>query len=362
MPDEAVGRTRAALLDSVDRHFVSDVPVGIFLSGGVDSTALLALAHHSGRREIRTFSIGVDDASRDESEIAKRTAAHFGTQHTELRLTAAIARELFPRFLESVDQPTIDGFNTYSVAGIAREHGMKVVLNGLGGDELFAGYPSFEMLPRLLALSRIAGPARGLIGATLECAGARGRPGRLGSALRAGGSLAQLYSAFRGVFSRKDAAVLAQHFTGQTGTAPEPAEEEPPPNMRDAVSALEIQRYMRNQLLRDSDVMSMAHGLELRVPLVDRELFEVIVRIPAAIRLRPGKQLLLDAVPEIPAWVRGRAKRGFLFPYESWLGTDEWRALMAESSQDLPVRPSTWYQKWAVFVFRHWERAALKSI
>jgi asparagine synthase (glutamine-hydrolysing) len=352
---EAAKLTRKALQDSVEHHFVSDVPVGIFLSGGVDSTALLALAHATGRRNIRTFTIGVDDAARDESPLARRTAEHFGTEHSELRLTADTARGLFAKFLTVVDQPTIDGFNTFCVAGLAREHGMKVVLSGLGGDELFGGYPSFEKLPLLWKLSSALGPLRGMAATLLQGMNLRPPLVRLASALRDGGSREQVYDAFRGVFSSPDARHLAAWWTKAAVTEKNLPEQEPQKwGTRDRISALEMQRYMRNQLLRDSDVMSMAHGLELRVPLVDSSLFDTVSRISSELRLRPGKQLLIDAVPEIPEWILQRPKSGFLFPYEDWLSTPEWQRMFEEALRDVPVPVESWYQRWAVFIFRHW--------
>jgi asparagine synthase (glutamine-hydrolysing) len=353
---EAAKLTRKALLDSVEHHFVSDVPVGIFLSGGLDSTALLALAHATGRRNILTFSIGVDDATRDESALARRTAEHFGTQHSELRLTAETARELFAKFLTVVDQPTIDGFNTFCVAGLAREHGMKVVLSGLGGDELFGGYPSFAKLPLLWKLSRALGPLRGMAGKLLHWMKLRPPLARLASALKDGGSHEQIYDAFRGVFSSADARKLAAWWMkGALETRQSPEQEQRRESERDRVSKMEMRRYMRNQLLRDSDVMSMAHGLELRVPLVDSALFDTVSRISSEVRLRPGKQLLIDAVPEIPEWILARAKSGFLFPYEDWLSTPEWRNMFADALRDVPVPVESWYQRWAVFMLRHWQ-------
>jgi asparagine synthase (glutamine-hydrolysing) len=355
---EAAKLTRKALQDSVEHHFVSDVPVGIFLSGGVDSTALLALAHATGRRNLRTFSIGVDDAARDESALARRTAEQFGTQHTELHLTADTARELFAKFLNVVDQPTIDGFNTFCVAGLAREHGMKVVLSGLGGDELFGGYPSFAKLPLLWKLSRALGPLRGMAGTLLQWMKPRPPLVRLACALRDGGSREQVYDAFRGIFSNADARKLAAWWMNDAvdrKRQPEPEQEQQNQNEPDRVSALEMRRYMRNQLLRDSDVMSMAHGLELRVPLVDSVLFDSVSRISSELRLRPGKQLMIDAVPEIPEWTRSREKSGFLFPYEDWLSTPEWQVMFADALRDVPVPVESWYQRWAVFMFRHWQ-------
>jgi asparagine synthase (glutamine-hydrolysing) len=352
----AAALTRAALLDSVEHHFVSDVPVGIFLSGGIDSTALLALAHATGRTNIRTFSVGIDNSSADESALARRTAAHFGTRHEELRLTADSARELFSRFLHAVDQPTIDGFNTYCVSQLARQHGMKVVLSGLGGDELFGGYPSFQKLPMLWKSSRLLGSWCGQAGSWLQQLSSRPQLHRLADALAQGGSEASVYDAFRGVFSGADARKLAQWLTNSQPFIESPdVDGQNDPDPRNRVSALEMRRYMLNQLLRDSDVMSMAHGLELRVPFIDSALFDVVSRVPADIRLRRGKQLLLDAVPEIPEWIRRRPKRGFLFPYEQWLATSEWQAMFADALRGIPVPAATWYQRWAVFVLRHWQ-------
>lgn len=359
--EEAIRVTRAALVDSVEHHFISDVPVGLFLSGGIDSTALLALAHASGRRNIQTFSIGVDDPSRDESRPARLTAEHFGTRHTELRLDADRARELFREFLHAVDQPTIDGFNTFTVSSLAREQGIKVVLSGLGGDEMFAGYPSFDKLPTLQRISRALGPLKGIAGWPLERLSGHPPFARLGSALRDGGTLPQLYDAFRGIFPSRHARALARHLTGEAPSRKVERsgnEWSAAPSPRDAICILEMSRYMRNQLLRDSDVMSMAHGLELRVPLLDVPLFDAISCIPAQYRLEQGKKLLLSAVPEIPDWIRNRPKGGFLFPYEQWLASPEWRTLFEKELSDIPVPLTNWYQRWSIFVFKRWRAAA----
>ena len=357
-PEESIKSVRAALLDSVEHHFISDVPVGIFLSGGIDSTALLALAKGSGRENVKTFSIGVDDAALDESSAARRTADHFQTQHEESRMDATRGRELFASFLGALDQPSIDGFNTYCVSALAHERGMKVVLSGLGGDELFAGYPSFDRVPRLLHQARLAGPLRRAAGYALENFAPQPGLRRLGGAMRGACAMQDIYKAFRGIFSHMEARRLSEHFTGReapqrTALLPAPAEQ---PTERDTISALELSRYMRNQLLKDSDVMSMVHGLELRVPLVDTRLFHTLASMPASLRLRQGKRLLLDAVPEIPPWVAQAPKRGFLFPYRQWLETPDWKASFDASLYGLPVRSENWYQRWSVFVFDHWRK------
>lgn len=359
--DAAVSLTRDALLDSVRHHFVSDVPVGVFLSGGIDSTAVLALSIASGQGDLETFSIGVDDAGLDESSAAARTAAHFGTRHHELRLDAAAMAASFPEFLGCMDQPSIDGFNTHTVAGFARSHGMKVVLSGLGGDELFGGYPSFQRVPLLARLARVAGavPGSRFLGEWMERHMPKLPQRRVGSLLQQEPSLLNAWRAFRGIFTRRDAHILAARYAG---AAPEESGDRTEMDMSgggplDQVSAFEMSLYMRNQLLKDSDVMSMAHGLELRVPLVDRVLFETVARIPAALRLQPGKRLLVDAVPEIPAWIAAAPKRGFLFPYQKWLAA-EWGAAFQEVANQVPSPQPNWYQLWSVFMLERWlERA-----
>jgi asparagine synthase (glutamine-hydrolysing) len=353
-PQEAVRITRAALLDSVQHHFVSDVPVGIFLSGGIDSTALLALAKETGHSQLNSFSIGVDDTRLDETDLASRTAQHFGTQHHVLKLNAQLAAESFPRFLAQMDQPSIDGFNTFTVAGFARQQGMKVVLSGLGGDELFGGYPSFQKVPRLAQAARLARHVPAL-GAMMERFMPRQPLRRVGSLLQQQPNLLNSWRTFRGLFTRRDARLLAAHYANcEVSEVPDPPQLPlPAGNELDQISACELSLYMRNQLLKDSDVMSMAHGLELRVPLVDRTLFETVVQIPSSLRLRAGKKLLIEAVPEIPSWVTNQAKRGFLFPYEKWLST-EWGADFAEVTSRIPNSNPTWYQRWALFMLERW--------
>ncbi|HCN30602.1 MAG TPA: asparagine synthase (glutamine-hydrolyzing) [Verrucomicrobiales bacterium] len=354
---EAAEKTRAALLDSLDHHFVSDVPVGLFLSGGVDSTLLAVLAREQGRAGLESFSIGVDDARLDESSVAARTAAHLGLRHHELRLNAAGMAESFPRFLRHMDQPGIDGFNTFMVSGFARAQGMKVVLSGLGGDEIFGGYASFEKVPRLAHatswLRRLPGSVP--LGRWMEHSMPRANLRRAGDLLQRGPGMTEAWRVFRGIFPRAQARRLTALYSGcdEASLTPEPALAADTLDERDQVSLLEMTLYMRNQLLKDSDVMSMAHGLELRVPLVDRALFESVASIPADLRLRAGKQLLLDAVPGIPDWVAGQPKRGFLFPYEKWLAAD-WGGAFQQARADIRDPRAPWYQQWCVFMLRQW--------
>lgn len=357
---DATPIARAALEDSLRAHFVSDVPVGIFLSGGIDSTAILALARSTGQLgELRTFSVAVDDAELNEAPAAEQTARHFGTQHTTLRLDAARAADFLPIYLQAMDVPSIDGFNTWVVSWLARSEGMKVVLSGLGGDEIFGGYPSFVRVPQLQKMAGALGWT-GRLGRAggwlLERHARTSRWQRLGNLIHGPANLGSAYRAFRGVFSPRQARRLAAHFSGASEASLERVGENDhsniPKHPGDGISYLELSRYMRNQLLRDSDVMSMAHGLELRVPLVDRNLFETLATVAPAIRLA-GKRLLLEAVPEIPVAIARAPKRGFRFPYHKWLASglgDLFRA----STISLPVDANEWYQRWSIFMFCRW--------
>lgn len=351
LTEDPISITRTALLESIERHFVSDVPVGLFLSGGIDSTAVLALAHALGKRDLQTCSIGVDHADFDESDLAARTAAHFHTQHTTLELNGDRAHELSLSFLQQMDQPSIDGLNTYTVSHLAHEQGLKVVLSGLGGDELFAGYPSFSRIPQLQRLHRLPG-ARQLLPPLLRRSGTS-RYQRLAAYLKGPGQLEDAYQAIRGIFSPADAAEISHRLAG-SAVSVDATLTELPPDPADAISYLEMTRYMRNQLLRDSDVYSMAFSLELRVPLVDRSLFETLSRIPPSFRLRRGKQLLIEAAPEIPDWIFSQPKRGFRFPFQTWMqGT--WGDLLQQSDSLLDGMPyQDWYQRWSVAVLLHW--------
>jgi asparagine synthase (glutamine-hydrolysing) len=352
---DAVALTRKALEESVRRHFVSDVPVSIFLSGGVDSTALVALGRKARSERLRTFCISFDNPALSEGDVAGRTARHFETEHHDWRLDSSTGKSLLRKFLEHLDQPTIDGFNTYCVSKHAHDHGAKVVLSGLGGDELFGGYGSFSTVPRLARMARwatLTGLVRRVAGRVMERHSPQPRYRRLGSFLTGPPSLGAAYWAMRGIFTPREAWQIMRVYLGEDSTGVHDGMMHFPvcaqPTPEDMVSHLELTRYMRNQLLRDSDVMSMAWGLELRVPFVDPRLIESVARIPAAIRVRPGKRLLLEAVPEVPEWVANRPKRGFVFPFEDWI-QDEWRDVFARLDTASPVRLQTWYRRWSLF-------------
>jgi asparagine synthase (glutamine-hydrolysing) len=355
---DAAQLTRQALDESIRRHFVSDVPVGVFLSGGIDSTALVALARAAGYEDLQTFCIGFKEADFDESGLADQTAKHFGTNHHRWQMTASDGIGLVDDFLKGIDQPSNDGFNTYCVSKFARDAGLKVVLSGLGGDELFGGYPSFEKVPKLARWGRRTRwlPMRGAISKFGQSARFPSKVRRLSALLGSPGDHSSAYWTMRGFFTPREIDALVKAYTGDDYSgrvsdllgATMPSQ----PTEKDRVSYLEMTRYMRNQLLRDSDVMSMAHGLELRVPLVDRKLVDTISRIPSAVRHASGKRLVLDAVPEIPDWIANQPKRGFRFPFDQWI-ISEWGDVFDSIAHWSPVPMEHWYRSWALFTLNH---------
>lgn len=354
---------RAALLDSVERHFVSDVPVGLFLSGGRDSTALLALAQQLNHPGIKTFCISFNDPKLNEGHVARRTAEYFGAEHFEWNLDSRTGASLFEDFLSRLDQPTIDGFNTFCVSKHAHANGVKAVLSGLGGDEIFGGYSTFRRVPFIYHWAcrlNAAEPLGTLAGHILQSAAWRPPLRRLGSYLHTSPTLRGAYETYRGIYTPTEAALLVRHCTGvesvMQGLPTTNGNGAPDPTLEDEVSRLEIENYMRSQLLRDSDVMSMAWGLELRTPLVDRKLIDALSSIPARRRLASGKHLLREAVPEIPEWVLRRPKQGFTFPFEGWLSAG-WKPLFENLGAGSGVCVQTWYQKWALFVLKRWSES-----
>jgi asparagine synthase (glutamine-hydrolysing) len=348
---DAPAELRGALGNSVEHHLISDVPAGFFLSGGVDSTALLALAHAGGHRRLRAVTMALPGAPADELSLARRTAEHFGAEHVTCAIDAASARALLPEYFGAMDQPSIDGLNTLVVSRAARASGLKVMLSGIGADELFGGYQTLRAVPRMYRWHRLAaatGPLARAIGATLENAGDH-RWRRVGDLLRQAPSLDHAYRTYRGIFTRAEARKLTTQFLGEAPAADAIASTIDA-SLEDATSWLELTRYMANQLLRDADTMGMSQGVEIRVPYIDARVVDTAFSIEHRHRLRAGKALLRAAVPEIPAWIASQPKRGFMFPIEDWL-RGEWHGVFEDIEQSTDVAMGPWYRKWCVKAF-----------
>jgi len=325
-----------ALEDTVRAHLVSDVPVGVFLSAGLDSSLLAALARRIAPEPPQTFTLAFEayaGSPADEAPLAAEVARVLGTRHVERRVRREDFLELWPQALRAMDQPSVDGFNTFVVSRLAREAGLKVVLSGLGGDELFGSYDSFRDVPRWSAWARRLGHVPGL-GAAWPALARRLRPGqpKLAGLLDTATSLAGAYFLRRALFLPDEIARIIGRARAEEGLAtydPRVAAERllgAPQAASDAaaewraVHRLESAQYMRNQLLRDSDWASMAHSLELRVPLVDPWLLGSVAAASYEPARSSGKAAVVRAIaPELPAALWTRAKSGFTIPVAEWI-------------------------------------------
>jgi asparagine synthase (glutamine-hydrolysing) len=332
---EFISSLRARLEDTIRAHVTADVPVGAFLSGGLDSAVVAGLMTRVSGNALTTFSIGFEEDDYSEADDAEVSARHFGAVHHTRVLTGdEVARDL-DKFLAACDQPTGDGVNTYYVSQTANESGVKVALSGLGGDELFGGYPVFRTLPMLarkLPMWRfIPGPLRSLVTGSLAAGGTRSR--KLSDLLRNAKDPHELAALQRRVFSDASGrAMLAPDVAARVqGMAPfHPRLDALRADLGAAdlfslVSAWELRTYMADVLLRDSDVMSMRHSLELRVPFIDRPLVEWLWRQPARFRedRKHPKSALFEATADIlPPGLAKRRKRGFTLPFPLWMRKD----------------------------------------
>ncbi len=326
--EEAVERVRPVLMEGVGQRMLSDVPVGVFLSGGIDSSSVVAALAAQGHA-LRTFAVVFGERAYDESRHARRVADLFGTEHTELHLRPAQVLEEFDRAIAAYDQPSIDGLNTYFIAQATRQAGVKVALSGLGGDELFAGYSYFRLMTRL----EQGWPRRlaWIMHQALRWLDPRSsRTTKLGAILQGNGSRLANYAVCRLVMDGRRRVSLYGRERGSILPLPSALAAELEASVAEldpinAHSLLELSLYMANMLVRDTDQMSMAHALEVRDPLLDHVLVETVAQIPGPLKLQKGqrrcsKALLVDALPvALPGEVLHRRKMGFVFPWESWL-------------------------------------------
>jgi asparagine synthase (glutamine-hydrolysing) len=326
----AVEELREVVTEAVKLHLASDAPLGLFLSGGIDSSALLALASASWSGTLRTLTIGFDSPDFDESDISSATAARFAVVHQNIRLTGGDVLGQIPNALAAIDQPTVDGFNTYFVSKAAREAGLTVALSGLGGDELFGGYATFTDVPRAIALAE--NPMLSML-ARLGGGFMRNRAGlKLAETGRRPPDALAMYLLRRELFLPAERRALmprpesADPLTGIDSALLENLRTESCSlGAATRISFFEMNLYMRHMLLRDSDVASMAAPIEYRVPFLDHRMVEAVFSAPDSWKLpdpRP-KPLLLDiAGAGVRPEVWKRAKRGFTFPWAEWMSKD----------------------------------------
>jgi len=328
-------RVCAAVLDSVRAHLLADVEVGLFLSAGIDSGALLGLMRDAGQHNIRAITLAFAEfrgTAEDEAPLAARVAERYGAQHIIRTVSEKEFHDDLPSILDAMDQPSIDGVNTWFIAKVAKEVGLKVALSGLGGDELLAGYPSFVDLPRwrrrfgsLAAVPGLGHCSRILIRA-IAPEFARNQPKALGM-LNYANNLAGTYLLRRGLFLPYELPAFLDRDLVREGLrrlkplrrlgsslSPDPGSDV------GRVCALESAHYMRNQLLRDADWAGMAHGLEIRVPLVDFTLLQKLASAIPALTKGVGKAALADAPTlPLPSEITVRSKTGFVVPTWAWM-------------------------------------------
>jgi asparagine synthase (glutamine-hydrolysing) len=395
----AAERLRTLLDESVRAHLIADVPVGLFLSSGLDSSAIAAFAARA-QNGIQSFTLSFPDTPYDEAPLASVVAKHTGTKHTEIPLRGEDMLTRLEEALGALDQPTADGINTYFVSWAARQVGLKVALSGLGGDELFAGYPTFADTPKLARLEmasrfipgafrRVSAP---LISSLLRQRGSADAARKASDAWLMPDALPHPYFFTRLLFppSHLGRLMEPQYHTssvGQDGVTLEPtwlawlervADQAQAMEPIAGISWLEMRTYMASTLLRDTDSVSMARSLEVRVPFLDTALVEFASALPDQARIQPGrpKALLLAVLDGVlPPEILNQKKRTFALPWEGWL-RNSLRPRLEASFQNLApalaphlhaagvqtvwdnfLRGQTsWSRPWSLYVLNEWCR------
>lgn len=324
---EAIQSTKRLIEKSVERHLQSDVEVGIFLSGGVDSSIITLLASDANRKEntkpLQTLSIAFEDEKYSEKVYQDMVAAKAGSNHSTLVVTQDDFIKSWEDINASIDQPTTDAINNYFICKFAKQKGCKVVLSGLGADELFGGYPSFNrtgQICQLKTLTRLQILKTGIAGMVLNY------PAKKIDFFKKQIAASE-YLTYRGLFTPADTAKILHITENQVwrilSTYQMPYGYSQVKGEKNKVSAFECDIYMLNQLLKDADMQGMWHGVELRVPFLDIDLVNYLQQLPEHIKYpKDGhKFLLVEAFKNIlPPEIIHRKKQGFVFPIQNWLG------------------------------------------
>lgn len=321
---------QAALEQAVRMQLVSDVPVGVFLSGGIDSSALVSILSRGGITP-STFSIVFGEAEFSESQYSRSIASTFRTDHHEITVSQADVLAAIPAALRAMDLPTMDGINTYFVSREARRAGVKVALSGLGGDEIFCGYSSFRSVPRMERFAHLwrnipKYPARAAARTFTSLIPSSDQNRKISSLLLAPDAVLHPYFLSRMLFDPLLRDELMPNVTASTIEQASESQQEALNRSRsldpiNRVSYLESRCYMLNTLLRDSDFMSMSQGLEVRVPLIDHVLAKEVLSRPGKSKINstPKKLLVAALQNSLPREIVHRKKRGFTLPFELWL-------------------------------------------
>jgi asparagine synthase (glutamine-hydrolysing) len=327
--EDARSGVRSLFMKAVEKRLVADVPFGAFLSGGIDSSAVVGAMAQASSNRIKTFNISFAEEEFSEARYARHIAGMHQTEHHEIKLSPQKFLEYLPGALAAVDHPSGDGPNTWIVSKVTKEAGIDMALSGLGGDELFAGYAIFTRMMKLnrySALWNIPKALRQMAGSALMAV----HPSVASAKMAA--LLAMKHFDFDTMYAISRQALMDNALAGILATSPLPCHlpvewlhrknfATDAQHVLSHISMAEMTTYMQNVLLRDSDQMSMAHALELRVPFLDHELVEFVLSLPDAVKYpHTPKQLLVESVPDLlPDYIVKRPKMGFVFPWAHWL-------------------------------------------
>jgi len=398
----ASARLRTLLEDAVRAHLIADVPVGLFLSSGLDSSAIAVLAGRA-QQGIQSFTLTFPDTEYDEGPLARVVAQRAGTHHTEVPLQGKDMLARLDEAINALDQPTMDGINTYFVSWAAREVGLKVALSGLGSDELFGGYRTFADTPKLARLEKVSRFIPGafrrisapLVNSLLARTGSVDAARKASDAWLTPDALPHPYFFTRLLFPPSELLRLADTRYRNSAVANDGVTLDPTwlawlertADQADAaepvagISWLEMRTYMASTLLHDTDSVSMARSLEVRLPFLDTPLVEFVSALPDDARIQPGvsKGLLRSALAGlIPAEILEQRKRTFTLPWEDWLRTSLRPRVEGSLKELAPAlggllhapgvemvwdnfqnARTTWSRPWSLYVLNEWCRRHL---
>jgi asparagine synthase (glutamine-hydrolysing) len=348
LPKDLASSLADVFVDATRNHLVSDVPVLLFLSGGTDSACLAAAARKAGAQNLSAMTVGFGEAEFDETELSRRTARALDIPHQVVTLEASRVAAGLDHAIWALDQPSVDGLNSYWISKLAAEAGFKVALSGQGGDELFGGYESLAWFERFTAVARWARPLpAALIGRALDQQALPFRWRKLSYLIGADDPFVASQMAVKFLFLDSDVAGLLSPALGQNGFHAEArhhlaywsklVENE---NLLERLAFMDIHTHLEPRLLRDLDATSMSHGIEVRPVFLDHRLVEFLLPVPSETRIQQ-KRLLLDAAKMfLPHGLlrdlEARRKRTFTFPFKKWITRDLHRIMQeAFSSQRL---------------------------
>ncbi len=336
--------------ESIKYHMQSDVPFGLFLSGGIDSTSVLSQA--SKFSKINTLSIGFNENQWDESNLSKNIAKHYQTNHYEYIVKEDDVAESLDDFIDTLDQPTVDGLNTYFISKFAKECGFKVVLSGLGGDELFGGYSSFKRLKIINQYIKIRSliPLQSLISLIPKKLFER-QKSRLIDIIESD-NIFDAYIALRGIFSKAEAVKINQKIFDKEINNYSHEKIKYGGDILSITRELELNNYLKNQLLRDSDVFGMRWSTEIRTPFIDYNFISKIKTLPKKYIFQNNKNILVDTF-NLPKKILNQKKQGFTFPLQPWLENNLGNEIKKET-YGIINSTNEWYRLWTIFVLKKW--------